>query len=50
MEKANNEATELFRIDPKFTVSGWNRKLIAYWDRAGLDKVAGLLIDAGLPE
>ena len=50
MEEADSEATEVLRIDPKFTVSGWNRKQIDYKDQAAVDKVARLLIKAGLPE
>ncbi|MFQ5664706.1 MAG: BTAD domain-containing putative transcriptional regulator [Terriglobia bacterium] len=50
MDQAQGEAEELLRIDPKFTVSGWTRQLIDYKNRATVDKLANLLIQAGLPE
>ncbi len=50
VEEAKSEAKELLRIDPKFTVSGWTRRLIDFKDRAILDKVASLLVQVGLPE
>ena len=50
MEEAESEATEVLRIDPKFTVSGWKRQQIDYRDRAAVDKIASLLVEAGLPE
>ena len=51
MDEARNAASELLRIDPDFTVSRWKRRDKSdYKDRAGLDKVGGLLVKAGLPE
>jgi len=49
MEEAKAEAAEVVRIDPKFTVSAWTR-MPDYKDRAAVDRVASLLIKAGLPE
>jgi len=50
MEEARGEAAEVLRIDPKFTVSGWKRQLTEYKDRAAVDLLASLLVQAGLPE
>jgi adenylate cyclase len=49
MEEAHAETAEVLRIDPKFTVSEWTR-MPDYKDRAAVDKLASLLIKAGLPE
>jgi TolB-like protein/DNA-binding SARP family transcriptional activator len=49
MEEAQAEAAEVLRTDPKFTVSEWTR-MPDYKDRAAVDKLASLLIKAGLPE
>jgi TolB-like protein/DNA-binding SARP family transcriptional activator len=50
MEEARGEVAEVLRIDPKFTVSGWKRQLADYKDRAAVDLLASLLVQAGLPE
>jgi len=50
MEQAKSEARELLRIDPKFSVSGWKDGQPDFKDRTMLDKVSGLLVQAGLPE
>jgi TolB-like protein len=50
MEEAKNEAQELLRVDPKFSVSGWIDQGADFKEREILDKVANLLVQAGLPE
>ncbi len=47
---ARREAKELLRIDPKFTVSGWKRDLSGRKNRARLDALGDLLVQAGLSE
>lgn len=49
MEEAQAEAAEVLRIDPNFAVSEWTR-MPDHKDRAAVDKIANLLIAAGLPE
>jgi len=49
MEEAQAEAVEVLRTDPKFTISGWTR-MPDYKDRTAVDKLASLLVKAGLPE
>ncbi len=50
MEEAQAEAAEVLRIYPKYSVSEWNRDHADYKDRATVDKLASLLVQAGLPE
>lgn len=50
MEEARGEVAEVLRVDPKFTVSGWKRRNADYKDRAAVDLLASLLVQAGLPE
>jgi TolB-like protein/DNA-binding SARP family transcriptional activator len=50
MEEARGEVAEVLRVDPKFTVSAWKGQNADYKDRAAVDKLASLLLKAGLPE
>jgi adenylate cyclase len=51
MEEARDAAAEVLRIDPKFTASGWRRrKMPDYKDPAEPERLASLLVKAGLPE
>ena len=49
IEEARDEAKEVLRIDPKFTVSRWKRRITDYKDRAAVDRIGNLLLRAGLP-
>ena len=50
MDEAQAAAAEVLRIDPKYTVSVWKFGRREYKDRATVDRLAGLLAKAGLPE
>jgi len=50
MEEARNEAAEVLRIDPKFTVTAWKRGQPDFKDQSAIDKIGSLLVKAGLPE
>jgi TolB-like protein/DNA-binding SARP family transcriptional activator len=50
MDEAHAAAAEVLRIDPKYTVSVWKLGRREYKDRTTVDRLAGLLAEAGLPE
>lgn len=49
-EEAHTAAAEVLRIDPKFSVSGWQLVHADYKDQVTVKKLASLLTKAGLPE
>ena len=49
MEEAQGAAAELLRVNPKFTASSFKRRFSDYKNSATVDKLANLLMTAGLP-
>jgi len=48
-EEAQNEADEVLRINPNFTISGWMKSRLLK-QPTDIEKYAHLLLTAGLPE
>jgi hypothetical protein len=49
-EAAQAGAAEVLRADPNFSVSRWKQEKADFKDRAAIDRIASLLVEASLPE
>ena len=49
MDDAHAAVAELLRIDPDFSASAWKTGMAEYADQMAVERLAQLLIDAGLP-